>query len=196
MGLSLSIFDQPVKTDPRSPEPGALELAECFNLVFDDPSSAGYCMTRVETGASEPYYRAWQRSPCEREITPAILYSRDDYPASVLHEAAHWTRAGLARRCIDDFGYWYHPEGRTESEQQAFYEVERIPQALECLFSRAAGLSFKPSYDDFSQEPASARARADFARSVEATVSSMLSGGTKIPHRARLFINALAERRR
>ena len=36
---------------------------------------------------------------------------------SALHEISHWTIAGKERRLLADLGYWYAPDGRTESSK-------------------------------------------------------------------------------
>ena len=35
--------------------------------------------------------------------------------------------AGLARRQLEDFGYWYKPDGRSNEEQKAFEKTKFIP---------------------------------------------------------------------
>lgn len=81
---------------------------------------------------------------------PASIRYRFDYVQSALHEVAHWCVAGEARRKLHDYGYWYAPDGRNAAQQAKFYEVESRPQALEWLFSSAAGISFRPSLDNLS----------------------------------------------
>lgn len=67
-----------------------------------------------------------------------------------MHEIAHWCVAGEARRQQDDFGYWYHPEGRSVQQQAAFLQVEVLPQSLELLFCAAAAIPFRVSLDNLS----------------------------------------------
>lgn len=45
-----------------------------------------------------------------------------------LVELAHWTIAGSAHCQLDDFGYWYEPEGHSEQQQLEFEQVEIKPQ--------------------------------------------------------------------
>ncbi|MEM0911074.1 MAG: elongation factor P hydroxylase, partial [Pseudomonadota bacterium] len=45
---------------------------------------------------------------------------------------------------------WYSPDDRDKSEQLLFEKVEVKPQALEHLFSRACGIAFRVSVDNFS----------------------------------------------
>ena len=96
-------------------------------------------------GASEPLYQ-----PAHRNNQLHVLYYRENYPASALHEISHWCLAGEARRLLTDFGYWYQPDGRTDQQQREFERVEVKPQALEWMFSEAAGLRFSVSADNLS----------------------------------------------
>jgi hypothetical protein len=100
--------------------------------------------TRLVGGASEPLYQ-----PGESPMQANLLFYREDYFASALHEIAHWCIAGAARRKRVDFGYWYAPEGRSAAQQQAFEAVEIKPQALEWFFSLACGYRFRVSADNF-----------------------------------------------
>ena len=59
--------------------------------------------TVLEGGADEPVYRPGNPH--------RICYTRD-YFRSALHEIAHWCVAGPRRRRLDDYGYWYAPDGR------------------------------------------------------------------------------------
>jgi elongation factor P hydroxylase len=94
-------------------------------------------------GGDEPFYQpALAAGACHQ-----IVY-RADYAASALHEVAHWCIAGQARRQIADYGYWYEPDGRNTDTQRVFESVEVRPQALECLFSLAAGRFFRVSIDN------------------------------------------------
>ena len=106
---------------------------DCFLAVFN---------TRLCGGAAEPLYRPSHAGE------PAKIYYREDFPASALHEAAHWCIAGPRRRGLEDYGYWYVPEGRNARQQAAFERVEVRPQALEWHFSLAAGLNFRISIDN------------------------------------------------
>jgi len=79
------------------------------------------------------------------------LFYREDFYASALHEISHWCIAGCNRRKLLDFGYWYITEGRNKTAQQKFYAVEQKPQAIEYLFSIAAGYPFSVSADNPGQ---------------------------------------------
>jgi elongation factor P hydroxylase len=99
--------------------------------------------TRLVGGGEEPLYR-----PADAEIDYHQIVFRSDYAASALHEAAHWCIAGEQRRLLVDYGYWYEPDGRGVEQQRIFESVEAKPQALEWLFSVAAGRQFRVSVDN------------------------------------------------
>jgi elongation factor P hydroxylase len=100
-------------------------------------------------GADEPFYQAPSKG------ASAILFYREDFPRSLLHELAHYCLAGPKRRALDDFGFWYLPSGRTAADQTRFEVVEARPQGLERRFCEIVGLAFEPSLDDFSGRPPS-----------------------------------------
>ena len=113
------------------------ELAVAFNQCFEEFAVA------LKPGAAEPFYQA-----AKKLDEPAIIYSTHDYFSSALHEIAHWCIAGDKRRQLDDYGYWYEPDGRSGEQQNLFYQVEAKPQALEWAFSLAAGIDFRVSLDN------------------------------------------------
>ena len=113
------------------------QLAECFDRCFYVDHS-----TRMQGGADEPYF---QPPTDHRE---GIIYYRDDFAASVLHEAAHWCIAGSARRNQADFGYAYIPPPRSEQQQAAFLAAELRTQTLELIFARSCGIEFTASVDN------------------------------------------------
>lgn len=135
--------------------------------------------TRLEGGAAEPLYLPG------RDGAPHRLCYRADYFASALHEIAHWCIAGPARRRQVDFGYWYEPDGRAAQAQRAFEAAEARPQALEWIFSVAAGYRFQPSADNLQgvgeQSVLGERIRVELAR--------CLAGA--MPPRARRFADVL-----
>ena len=98
--------------------------------------------TRLVGGFPEPFYKAATGS------TPSEVQFTRDYERSALHELAHWCIAGEARRCLDDYGYWYEPDGRTVRQQARFFEVEVKPQALEKHFCHALDIPFDVSVDN------------------------------------------------
>ena len=98
--------------------------------------------TRLAGGFPEPFYMAPSAD------APAQVQFTRDYERSALHELAHWCIAGDSRRLLDDYGYWYEPDGRTDKQQQLFFEVEVKPQALERHFCDAVKLPFDVSADN------------------------------------------------
>ncbi len=66
----------------------------------------------------------------------------------VAHEVAYWCLAGAKRRLLEDYGYWYSPDGRNAEEQAAFELAEVEPQAPEWIFSDACGFTFHLSVDN------------------------------------------------
>jgi elongation factor P hydroxylase len=98
--------------------------------------------TRLVGGFEEPFYLAF------RAGQPAEIRFTRDYTRSALHELAHWCVAGEARRRQDDYGYWYAPDGRSNIQQQRFFQVEITPQAFEKHFCAALGIPFAVSVDN------------------------------------------------
>ena len=114
----------------------AAQVEMIFDRTFTDFS------TQLKGGAGEPSYQAGQGKG-----QPNLIYYREDYTASALHEVSHWCLAGTLRRRLHDFGYWYIAD-RNSVQQRAFEQVEARPQALEWIFSMAAGLPFRVSVDN------------------------------------------------
>lgn len=133
----------------------------------------------IQGGAEEPFYEA------AKDGQKAILYFRDNYPRSLLHELSHFCLAGNRRRQLDDFGYWYFPCGRTTEEQIQFEKVEARPQGLEKAMCEAIGLKFSPSLDDFSGRPPAT----EFLENLEAVYQEMLHNP---PPTAKKVLDALA----
>ena len=142
------------------------------------------CCTRLAGGAREPLYQ-----PAEKAGDLHLLWYRDDYFASALHETAHWCIAGKARREQTDFGYWYAPDGRSHAQQQAFEAAESKPQALEWLFSRACGFSFRLSADNLNGLDGSVPDNGDFRLRVFTQARYWQEQG--LPARAAQFYRAL-----
>lgn len=110
--------------------------------LFDGLFQATY-QTRLVRGGEEPLYLpADADSPWHR-----IIFARGFF-TSALHEISHWCIAGARRRQLEDYGYWYLPDGRDDAQQRDFEAVEVAPQALEMLFSRACDLRFHISVDN------------------------------------------------
>lgn len=128
------------RCDPVGPVPCVSRVESVFAQCFFNKYKA-----RLSGGYDEPLYR-----PGAPGGDGHVLRYREDFVASALHEAAHWCIAGRVRRMQTDFGYWYAPDGRTESQQKAFENVEYKPQALEWFFSRACGHPFRLSIDNLA----------------------------------------------
>lgn len=101
--------------------------------------------TVLVRGTHEPVYRPWTTEHPYAEIVFA-----HGFFSSALHEIAHWCIAGQARRRLPDYGYWYQPDGRSTELQREFESVEVKPQALEWIFSVAAGTTFHFSADNLA----------------------------------------------
>lgn len=138
--------------------------------------------TLLVGGREEPFYQA------HRETEPALICYREDYVSSALHEIAHWCIAGPARRLIDDYGYWYEPDGRNTAQQQEFELVEVKPQALEWIFSKSIGLTFRISADNLVSNDLPS---IEFSQHVYTQVQTYLT--EKMPTRAKAFVNAIAD---
>ncbi len=115
-----------------------------------------------------------------------VVFAHGFY-ASALHEVAHWLVAGDARRLLEDFGYWYMPDGRDAEQQKTFERVEIKPQAIEWAFSVAAGKKFNVSADNLNGAAADT---ITFKENVFQQVQQYLHQG--FPVRAQAFIDALA----
>ena len=148
----------------------AEQICEIFNRCFAQSH------TKLVGGASEPFYE-----PGKRE---ARVYFREDYASSALHEIAHWCIAGAERRQRPDYGYWYS-DTRDVKQQRTFEAVEIKPQALEWIFSVAAGIDFRVSCDNFDESTLDI---SGFSAGVHAAVITWLDG---LPPRAERFIHAL-----
>ncbi|HEB91051.1 MAG TPA: ATPase [Deltaproteobacteria bacterium] len=161
---------------------GAIEVAdlegifrECF---FEEHR------TVLVGGGEEPVYLP---SPDPGRLPHRIVY-REDYLASALHEVAHWCLAGQRRRRLEDYGYWYVPDGRNADEQRAFERVEAAPQALEWIFSDACRVPFHLSVDNLEGD---AGPSPDFQALVEEQRRRFLGKG--LPPRAAAYRYALQE---
>ena len=157
-----------------SKQPFGEALVGAFNRVFQPTDATILC-----SGAPEPYYEPGE---------PSVIYFREDFDRSALHEVAHWCVAGPVRRGLPDYGYWYAPDGRNAEQQSAFYSVEVKPQAIEALFCEALNLPFAASVDNLAvalDGPESV----DFEEAVDRQILRFRQQG--LPHRARRFREAL-----
>ena len=126
----------------NSSMPAACDIERVFNAVF-----AGNMNTVLMGGAPEPCYR-----PADHEDPRHRIFYREDFVSSSLHEIAHWLVAGPERRLLQDWGYWYAPDGRNVAQQREFERLEVKPQALEWLLHIACGLRFRASLDNLGED--------------------------------------------
>lgn len=159
-----------VSQDPELTQP----LIELFNKTF-----AAY-QTLLVRGEGEPLYLPATGS------RPAQVIFAHGYFASALHEIAHWCLAGEARRQLEDYGYWYCPDGRDAKQQALFEQVEVKPQAIEWGLTLAAGRNFQVSTDNLNGVTPN---RAGFQAKVHQQALLYLKQG--FPKRAQIFIEVL-----
>ncbi len=119
--------------------------------IFDECFAEEY-NTRLERGGDYPIYLpAFLDEDGVKSARPynVILFAHGFY-SSALHEVAHWLVAGKERRKLEDFGYWYEPDGRSEQRQREFESVEVKPQAIEWVLATAAGFRYFASSDNLT----------------------------------------------
>ena len=155
-------------------------VADVFHQAFLMPFN-----TELIGGADEPIYR-----PADSQIGRNRLFYRQDYLSSALHEIAHWCIAGPERLKWEDFGYWYHPDGRSPAQQHIFEAAEVKPQALEWIFSMACGHPFGISVDNLEGTGVSS------SSFKQAVVNQALAWCDKdaLPTRAECFLPQLSDR--
>jgi hypothetical protein len=137
--------------------------------------------TRLVKGDDEPVYL-----PADGNKGCHQIFFAHGYFASALHEIAHWCIAGQDRRLLQDYGYWYCPDGRNQQQQGEFEQVEVKPQAIEWAFSIAANKHFRVSTDNLNGAEADTLA---FQDKVRAQALTYMQHG--FPSRAKLFIQVL-----
>ncbi|QIL84822.1 elongation factor P hydroxylase [Vibrio sp. HDW18] len=153
------------------------DLIEIFNQTFFESYQ-----TQLELGGDEPIYL-----PADQQVNyHRIIFARGFY-ASALHEIAHWCVAGPERRLLEDFGYWYEPDGRSAQVQAEFERVEIRPQAYEWILAQSAGFPFTVSCDNLNGdfEPD----RLVFMSKVHTQVLNILEQG--LPLRVKMLAEAL-----
>jgi elongation factor P hydroxylase len=119
-------------------------LIATFNDLFETTEN-----TVLISGTDEPLYLPATNS----EERHRIIFAHGFF-ASALHELSHWLVAGVERRQLEDYGYWYKPDGRTKLEQIAFEQVEIKPQAMEWVLSAACDHRFHFSADNLNGDSA------------------------------------------
>ncbi|MEH6651981.1 MAG: elongation factor P hydroxylase [Motiliproteus sp.] len=154
------------------------ELVALFNSLFVERVN-----TELVRGEDEPIYL-----PADRYHPHHRILFAHGFFASSLHEIAHWLVAGPERRLLEDFGYWYEPDGRSAEQQAAFEQVEVKPQALEWILARACGYRFRTSSDNLHGESGDAKL---FQQQVYRQVGLYLSQG--INDRSAILVEALCQ---
>ncbi len=155
-------------------QPTTSNIIDLFNRLF----SAKY-NTVLECGGEDPLYIPGDPN--------RLIFARG-FIQSAFHEIAHWCIAGEKRRMLNDFGYWYIPDGRSPIVQKRFEKVEIKPQALEWVFSSAAGMPFFVSTDNLSGNITS-----DIRFKIEVQKSALNLIKKGLPKRAELFKKNLLE---
>lgn len=153
------------------------DLIMLFNATF------AHYQTVLMGGADEPLYQPASESSGRHQI-----HFRADYFRSALHEIAHWCVAGPERRLLEDYGYWYSPDGRNAEQQAAFEQVEVTPQAYELLFCAACGHPFNVSLDNLE---AGEQARVNEALFKARVIEKAFELLTHFDERAGLWVQAL-----
>ncbi|MGR5235456.1 elongation factor P hydroxylase [Vibrio alfacsensis] len=153
------------------------DLIAVFNDTFFESFN-----TKLALGGDEPIYLPADETNPHHQI----IFARGFY-ASALHEIAHWCVAGPERRLLEDFGYWYEPDGRTAEVQAEFEKVEIRPQAYEWILAKSADFPFNVSCDnlhgDFEPD------RLAFMHKVHSEVMGILETG--LPLRVKMLSEAL-----
>lgn len=152
------------------------DLIVLFDATFTEIEN-----TVLVKGDHEPIYTPAKSAEQRHQIVFA-----HGYFASALHEIAHWCIAGKQRRLLEDYGYWYSPDGRDVTQQAEFEKVEVKPQAIEWAFSCASGKPFTVSTDNLNGEPVNIHV---FQQAVKEQVLLYLNSG--FPCRASQFIDIL-----
>lgn len=158
-------------------------------FIFDRCFAEEY-NTRLERGGDYPIYLpAFMEEdgvPSERDYH-VILFAHGYY-SSALHEISHWLVAGKARRELEDFGYWYEPDGRSAERQREFEQVEVKPQAIEWILATAANFRYFASADNLTGDAGDNTA---FKQAVYEQVRTYAEKG--LPKRAETLRQALSE---
>jgi len=154
------------------------DLITIFDALFLETHN-----TRLIKGDNEPVYLP------KNEAIPynQVVFAHGFY-ASALHEIAHWLVAGEHRRKLEDYGYWYCPDGRSVKQQSEFEAAEIKPQAIEWLLSEAAGFNFNVSIDNLNGEQT---CRFSFQTRVQAQVFKLLDKGVNA--RTEQLLKALSD---
>lgn len=154
------------------------DLIRLFDQTFAETEN-----TRLIKGEDEPIYL-----PADENVSFHRVVFAHGFYASALHEIAHWCIAGKARRQLEDYGYWYCPDGRDAQQQAEFEKVEIKPQAVEWALSLACGKPFQVSTDNLNgAEPD----RQTFTENVRKQLIQYMQDG--LPPRAQLLVIVLTD---
>lgn len=154
------------------------DLIKIFNQCF-----AEQYQTKLVKGGDEPIY-----IPANAQQPYHCIYFARGFYSSALHEISHWLVAGKARRLLEDFGYWYEPDGRSAERQREFEKVEVKPQAIEWILSQAANYRFFASHDNLNGNPGDAD---PFKQAIYQQVKYYAEKG--LPKRTAIFQQALCD---
>ncbi|MFZ7128879.1 elongation factor P hydroxylase [Avibacterium avium] len=154
------------------------DIIAIFNQCFEQEYN-----TKLVKGGDEPLY-----VPANEDCPYNAIYFARGFYSSALHEISHWLIAGKERRKLEDFGYWYEPDGRSEQRQREFEQVEVKPQALEWILATAAGFRYFASSDNLNGEIGDTQ---PFKQAVYQQVKAYAENG--LPKRAETLRKALAK---
>lgn len=156
-------------------------------LIFHFNQWFSHHDTILVRGEHEPEYFA------KTDSEPAKIMFAHGFFASCLHEISHWCVAGKKRRQLNDFGYWYAPDGRNEQQQADFEKVEIVPQAIECLLTLSCGKRFGVSQDNLFADFDTSQST--FANDVKRQAIHFWQTGEKLPTDAKVLLQHLAKLR-
>lgn len=154
------------------------DIIAIFNQCFGEAYN-----TRLVKGGDEPIYL-----PANEQCPHHCIYFARGFYSSALHEIAHWLIAGKERRLLEDFGYWYEPDGRSEARQREFESVEIKPQATEWILAQSAGYRFFASHDNLDGKVGDTQ---PFKQAIYEQVKTYIQNG--LPQRTAILRNALCE---
>lgn len=175
---SFEAITHAIKTDTLSDDDKEKRLTDWLIEIFNH--AFAHTNTSLVRGGDEPLYIASKNGG-----NAQILFAHG-YFSSALHEISHWCIAGAKRRTLDDFGYWYCPDGRDLPTQNAFEQVEIRPQAIECLFTLATARPFFVSADNLNANFDTKGST--FAQDVYQTALSYLKNPTDLPKDAQKLL--------
>lgn len=162
----------------------AHETAQVDWLIYQFNQWFSQKNTVLVRGEHEPEYLAATAN------APAKIVFAHGFFASCLHEISHWCVAGKQRRQLDDFGYWYAPDGRNAEQQRNFEKVEIVPQAIECLLTLSCGKKFRVSQDNLFADFDTSQST--FAKDVRTQALHFWQTGEKLPSDAKILLKKLA----